>query len=112
METERPEGLVRDFRWRFYIFAPLMAFLAPLLADSLHTFFLVYGGHSEFYMLLNAELGHIATARYWSYVAARGVITLLVVWFFARIRFREFWVWLCFVGLWTWLDLESEFEIK
>src|SRR5262245_27550171 len=56
METERPKRLVQKFGWRFYVFAPVMAFLAPLLADSLHLFFVVHDG-IRFY---NAGLGRIA----------------------------------------------------
>ena len=103
MEAEHPVFSVQRLGWRFLVLASFMAFLAPVLADSLHSFS-VWRSGIRFY---NAELGSIATPGYWVYVAARGVITFLIVWFFARIRFRDFWPWLCFVGLWTLLDFVS-----
>jgi hypothetical protein len=116
METERPEGLVRKFGLRFYVFA-LMAFLAPLLADSLHSFFVVYV-HFEIYgigfygsQLHNVELGRIACPGWWSFVVARGVISFVVIRVLAW-RFRDLWIWCCLGGLWTWLDLHTESYIK
>ena len=108
MQIEHPDGLVRKFGWRFYVFAPLMAFLAPLLADSLHSFFVVHGG-IRFY---NAELGRMAWLGFWIFVALRGIISFFVIWFFVWARFRDFWVWLCLVGLWTLLDFQMEIAIR
>lgn len=108
MDTERSAGLVRKFGWRFYVVAPLMAFLAPLLADSLHSLIVVHGG-VRFY---NAELGRIAWPGFWIFVVLRGVASFFVIWLFAWARFRDFWVWCCLVGLWVLLDLKMEYAIK
>jgi hypothetical protein len=115
METQRSEGLVRKFGWRFYVFA-LMAFLAPLLADSLHSFFVVYV-HFEidgigYYnsQLHNAELGQIALPGWWIFVALRGVMSFLLILAFPR--FRDFWIWCCLVILWTLLDFPMEITYK
>lgn len=108
MENKRPVLSVQRLTWRFFALAVVMAFLAPLLADCLHTFFVVRGG-IRFY---NAELGHIAESRYWAYLALRGFVTFLVIWFFARIRFSHIFVWGCCVAIWTLLDLESEVAFK
>jgi hypothetical protein len=107
METERSEGLVRKFGWRFYVFAPLMALLAPLCADCLHSVMVVTGS----YRFYNAELGHVTIPFFWIYVALRGVVSFFVIWFFVWARFRDFWIWCCLVGLWTLLDLQMEVTI-
>jgi hypothetical protein len=105
MQTEHPKGSVRRFGWRFYFFAPMMAVLAPLLADSLHSLYVVHTG-IRFY---NAELGLIAWPGYWIFVALRGAVSFFVVWFFIWARFRDFWVWCCLAGLWLLLDLKAEY---
>lgn len=84
-----------------------MAFLAPLLADSLHSFYVVHSG-IRFY---NAELGKIAWPGYWIFVALRGAVGFFVVWFFVLARFRDFWVWCCLVGLWMLMDFQMEYAI-
>jgi hypothetical protein len=106
-EQKQSDVLAHRLTWRFFVLAAAMAFLAPLLADSLHSFFVVRGG-IRFY---NAELGRIAWSGFWIFVALRGFITFLVIWFFARIRFSDFIVWCCCLGLWTLLDLCMEVAI-
>src|ERR1035438_6249947 len=97
MQNKMPEHLIQKLTWRFFVLAAVMAFLAPLLADCLHSFFVVRGS-IRFY---NAELGRIAYPAFWIFVALRGFITFFVIWFSARIRFSDFVVWCCCVGLWT-----------
>ena len=82
--------------------------LAPLLADSLHSAWVVSSG-IRFY---NAELGRVSMPGFWVFTALRGFISFLILWFFARIRFRDIGVWCCLTGLWTLLDLEMEITIR
>jgi hypothetical protein len=108
MQTEHPEGLVRKLNWRFYVFVPLAAFLAPLLADSLHSYFVVRRG-IRFYQ---AELGYIDYLGFWVWVALRGIVDFFVMWFIIWLRIRDIWIWCCLVGLWTWLAFKMEVVIK
>ena len=108
METGSTEGLVRKFGWRFYAFAPLMAFLAPFLADCLHSFVIFQSG-IRFY---NAELERIAWPEFWIFVGLRGVFSFFMIWFLVWARFRDFWVWCCLVGLWFVVDSQLEIAIK
>ena len=98
----------RQSAWSFFVFSLLMAFLAPLCADCLHSFIVVTGS----YRFYNAELGRIVWSGFWIFVALRGLVSFLAIWFFARARFRDFLVWCCLVGLWTLLDLEMEIAIR
>jgi|ERR1017187_2900481 hypothetical protein len=102
--TRQRQGL----GWSFFAFAILLSFLAPLLADSLHSFFVVSSG-IRFY---NAELGRILLWRFWVAVAVRGLMTLPVVWLFARIGFKDIWVWCCLVLFWLLVDFELEIAIR
>lgn len=108
MQNERSEVLIRKLSWRFFVFVPLAAFLAPLLADTLHSFVVVHRG-IRFYQ---AELDSVANWGYWVYVALRGVVSFFVMWFFIWARFRDFWIWCCLAGLWTWLDFQMEVVYK
>jgi hypothetical protein len=100
---------VRERGWRFYVLVPLMAFLAPLLADSLHSFFVV---HIEAVPLFNAELGRIASPRFWILTIIRGGLSFFVILPFAwKTRFWDFGVWVCLVGIWMWIDFEAEYQV-
>ena len=106
-ETEHPVRAQR-INWRSLVLAAVMALLAPLLADTLHSCIVVSSG-IRFY---NAEIGRMGAALFWDYVAPRAAITFLIIWFFARTRFRDIWVWCCAVALWTFLDIQMEVAIK
>jgi hypothetical protein len=109
MNEENLKVPVRKFGWRFYVLVPLMAFLAPLLADSLHSFFVV---HSET-PLFNAQLGVIGVPRYWIITAIRGMLSFFVVLPFAwKMPSWVFGVWLCLVAFWIWLDFEAEYQVR
>jgi hypothetical protein len=103
-EPEQAVSATQKLSFSFFASAALMAILAPLFADCLHSVMVVTGG----YRLYNAELSRVATTLFWILVAARAVITLLVIWFFARLRFRDIWVWSCLVALWTYADIQME----
>lgn len=110
MNEENQKVPVRKFGWHFYALVPLMAFLAPLLADSLHSFYVV---HSERTPLFNAQLGMIDSSRYWIITAIRGMLSFLVILPFAwKKPSWDFWVWLCLVGLWMWLNFEAEYQVR
>jgi hypothetical protein len=107
-EPDQTGSSTQKLSFLFFVFAVVMAFLAPVFADCLHSVMVVTGS----YRLYNAELGRIATPFFWIFAATRGIITFLIVWFFARIRFRDIWVWCCLVGLWTFLDMQMEIAMR
>lgn len=92
-------------RWLVLI---AMALAAPVLADCVHTLCVVNGG-IRFY---NAELSHAASPLFWVSLAVRGALALLLIWPFARTPLRHRTMWICCVGLWTYLDFKSEVVLR
>jgi hypothetical protein len=102
METKHPVLSVQQLSWRFFILAALAATLAPLLADSLQSLFVVRGGIRFYQAIYSLYLA--STAGACLYVGVRAVITFLMLWFFVRLGFRDRTVWICLAILWFFAD--------
>jgi len=106
METEHPVLSVQRLSWRFFVLAAFMALLAPLLADSLQSFFVVNGGIRFYQAIFSLYL--TSPEGLFVFVSARAIITFLILWFFARIGFRDRTVWICLAVLWLLADYMLE----
>jgi len=93
---------------RWFLVATLASFLAPALADCIHSGLVVLKG----IRLYQAELGDLANPYYWSFLAGRTLITLLAMSLAQALRIRDLWTWLsCVIG-WLWLARQMEAVFK
>ncbi len=92
----------------FFLLALVMAVLAPALADCIHSASVVSRG----IRLYNAPLEHISSLAFWNLLAIRAMVTFLVIWFFARLRFGHIFVWVCLVILWLWVGAQMDVAIR
>ena len=90
--------------WLRWFLAAGMALAAPALADSIRTLSVVSGG-IRFY---NAELSRISNPVFWVVLGVRSVLTFLLLLPFGKMPLRHRTMWVCCVGLWTYLDFKSE----
>ena len=81
-----------------------MAFLSPWLAAFIQSSVVWLRG-IRFYQ---AEVGNLAEPRLWILFSVEGALTLLALWRFAKDPFWCRVIWLCCVGLWTFLLFQSE----
>jgi hypothetical protein len=102
METKHPVISVQRLSWRFYALAAPAAVLAPLLADSLQSLFVVRGGIRFYQAIYSLYL--VSTAGACLLVGARAIITFFILWLFVRLGFRDRTVWICLVFLWLFTD--------
>ncbi len=82
--------------------------LAPVLADCLHSFFVVSRG-IRFYQ---AELGYISNPGFWYFLGARAAVTFIALLVLVRLRLPDWLPWLCAVVFWIWLDIQGEVVYK
>jgi len=83
-----------------------MAILAPLLADSLQSFFVLNGGIRLYQAIFSLYLA--SPEGLCVFVGMRAIITFLILWFFVRIGFRDRTVWICLAVLWLFVDYMLE----
>ena len=105
---EPVQKMRRPLTLSFFMLAVFMSGLAPLLADLIHSAYVVIGG-SRMY---NAELSYIASSGFWIFLATRAVLTFLLVWVLAKIGFAHMLVWSCSVILWLFVDAEMTVALK
>jgi hypothetical protein len=92
--------------WSFFILAAPAAILAPMLADSLQSLFVVRNG-SRFYQAIYS-MYLASTAGMCLFVGVRAVITLAILSFFVRLGFRDRTVWICLAVFWLFVDYALE----
>jgi hypothetical protein len=105
VDTPRPQ--LQPWTLKFFGFAVVAALLAPILADCLHSL-LVVGRGIRFYQ---AELG-AAAYDFWGSVVVRAVVTFCFLVLLVRLRLPDWLIWVGFVALWFWLNLEREVVFK
>jgi hypothetical protein len=96
--------------WSYFILAAPAAILAPLLADSLQSLFVVRGGirfYQAWYSLYLANPEGLCL-----FVGVRAVITLAILSFFVRLGFRDRTVWICLALLWFFADYVLEPSVR
>ena len=96
--------------WSFFILAAPAAILAPILADSLQSLFVVRSGFRFYQAIYSMYLASAAGACL--FVGVRAVITLAILSFFVRLGFRDRTVWICLVFLWLFADYLLEPAVR
>ena len=92
--------------WSFFILAAPAAILAPMLADSLQSLFVVRSGFRFYRAIYQMYLD--STAGACLFVGVRAIVTLAALSFFVRIGFRDRTVWICLAALWLFVDYATE----
>ena len=92
--------------WSFFILAAPAAILAPMLADSLQSLFVVRSGYRFYQAIYQMYLA--STAGACLFVGVRAIITLATLSFFVRLGFRDRTVWICLAVFWLFADYALE----
>src|SRR6202142_3948428 len=101
-DPKQTDVSVHRLTWSFFILAVPSAILAPLLADSLQSLFVVRGGIRFYQAIYSLYLA--STAGACLFVGVRAVITFFMLWFFVRLGFRDRTVWIYLAVAWLFAD--------